>query len=290
MLRPLFVLAALLTSFSSALAAPHITSVDPNNGPTAGGTTITINGTGFGSVAGEVRFSGNLADVRTWLSTRITCTLPPGNSGETSVTVKAGGVDSDNIGLFFYAAPQITSLDPSSGPASGGTLLTIHGSNFGLASGGRVTTIDGVEAPESQYLGHDAIVVVTPAGSQGTVPVVVRLNGFSSNSASFTYTEPTAVFRSHALGFALGQNRPNPVVDRTRIPIELPEASSYSLGVFDVRGRLVRRLDGSAPAGARAIEWDAKDEAGRRAPAGLYFYRFAARGGWVATRRLLLTR
>jgi hypothetical protein len=289
MLRPLFVLVALITSVASALAAPNITSVDPGNGPTAGGTTITITGTGFGTAAGEVRFSGNLAAVRNWMDTRVTCTLPPGNTGETSVIVKAGGVDS-NTGFFFYSAPQITSLDPSSGPANGGTLLTIHGNNFGLASGARVTTIGGVEAPESQYLGHDAIVVLTPEGTEGTAPVVVRLSGFSSNSMPFTYTQPTAVFDSRALGFALGQNRPNPVVDRTRIPIELPEASSYSLAVFDVRGRLVRRLDGSAPAGAHTIEWDTKDEAGRRAPAGLYFYRFAGRGGYAATRRLLLTR
>ncbi len=56
-----------------------------------------------------------------------------------------------------------------------------------------------------------------------------------------------------------------------------PRRRGCELTVHDVAGRVVRRLDGGAlPAGRHPIAWDARDDGGRRVPAGVYLVRLAA--------------
>lgn len=80
--------------------------------------------------------------------------------------------------------------------------------------------------------------------------------------------------------------RPNPFGDATEIRFELPAAAPVSLAIYDVSGRLVRRLvTGRREAGAHAVTWDGRDEAGSAAAAGVYFYRLRA-GADTATRKV----
>ncbi|HEU4724965.1 MAG TPA: hypothetical protein VFU59_06650 [Candidatus Eisenbacteria bacterium] len=83
---------------------------------------------------------------------------------------------------------------------------------------------------------------------------------------------------------------PNPF----RGSVRIDAASASWIGVFDVRGALVRVVrDASARAGASAApftgEWDGRDADGRRAPAGVYFIRFG-RGLGAPTARVALLR
>ncbi|MBM3317272.1 MAG: hypothetical protein FJY75_05420 [Candidatus Eisenbacteria bacterium] len=84
---------------------------------------------------------------------------------------------------------------------------------------------------------------------------------------------------------------PNPFVDRTTIRCLLPSGAPARLGVYDAAGRLVRRLteDPARLPGERIWIWDARDDLGRRAPAGLYHYRWGA-GDREGTGRLMLLR
>lgn len=67
---------------------------------------------------------------------------------------------------------------------------------------------------------------------------------------------------------------PNPFLGGSVIAFSLATPTAVDLGVFDVSGRLVRRLShGRLAAGPHRIEWDGRDGAGRRAPAGIYFVR-----------------
>jgi hypothetical protein len=60
------------------------------------------------------------------------------------------------------------------------------------------------------------------------------------------------------------------------------------LGVYDLRGRLVRELaTGTGEAGAYVCTWDRRDSAGARAARGVYFVRLVA-GSASATRKLVL--
>jgi hypothetical protein len=73
-------------------AAPTVSSVTPNTGPTAGGTLVTISGTNFFNPS-TVTFGGQPAtNVVVVNSTTITATTPSNGAGPVDVVVTDGGV------------------------------------------------------------------------------------------------------------------------------------------------------------------------------------------------------
>jgi flagellar hook assembly protein FlgD len=67
-------------------------------------------------------------------------------------------------------------------------------------------------------------------------------------------------------------------------------AARSEVTLFDVRGRLVRRIaDGSYEAGLQSAVWDGRDGEGRRVAAGLYFLR-AKSAGEERTLKLVVAR
>jgi YVTN family beta-propeller protein len=73
--------------------------------------------------------------------------------------------------------------------------------------------------------------------------------------------------------FAFLPAAPNPFAARTHVRFDLAEPGRVTLKVFALDGSLVRTLaDGASyPAGHHAVIWDGRDDAGRAAPAGVYF-------------------
>jgi hypothetical protein len=87
-------------------AAPSVTGVSPQNGPVAGGTTITISGTNFYSDA-TVTIGGVQASVNSISSTSITAVAPPAPGGVAGpydvVVTEAGGISPTSVlDLFTY--------------------------------------------------------------------------------------------------------------------------------------------------------------------------------------------
>jgi hypothetical protein len=93
------------------------------------------------------------------------------------------------------------------------------------------------------------------------------------------------------LRFALGGIVPNPFNPRTTLHVELPHASPVELAIYDVNGRLVRRLiDGETiGAGRHGVVWQGLDDAGSAVGSGVYFVRLRA-GAFRATGRMTLLR
>jgi len=90
--------------------------------------------------------------------------------------------------------------------------------------------------------------------------------------------------------YGLAQNTPNPFSDFTRIVYSIPENTEVTLKIYDATGRLVRTLvHGTQKAGIKKIRWDGTDNAGRKLPSGLYFYRLETEK-FRATKRMLLLR
>ncbi len=74
--------------------------------------------------------------------------------------------------------------------------------------------------------------------------------------------------------FGLYQNYPNPFRLTTTIKYQLPVETNVSLKIYDVMGRLVRRLvDTKQKPGYYTARWDGKAENGQKAASGVYFYR-----------------
>ena len=92
---------------------------------------------------------------------------------------------------------------------------------------------------------------------------------------------------------ALLRNYPNPFNPETWIPYQLAEAAEVTLTIYDMNGRLIRRLAvGHQAAGmyksrSRAVYWDGRNQLGEPVASGLYFYTLRA-GEFTATRRMLI--
>jgi hypothetical protein len=74
-------------------------------------------------------------------------------------------------------------------------------------------------------------------------------------------------------------NAPNPFNPQTVVRFELRRAGPVRLDLFDLRGRLVRRLvTADLPAGRHAATWDGRDGNGRGLASGVYVCRLHADG------------
>ncbi len=77
--------------------------------------------------------------------------------------------------------------------------------------------------------------------------------------------------------------QPNPFHATTTIEFDLPSDANVTLAVYDVGGRMVRRLSrGNLPAGRHTVAWDGRDETGARRISGVYFAQLTAGGRNVA--------
>jgi hypothetical protein len=89
------------------------------------------------------------------------------------------------------------------------------------------------------------------------------------------------------------QNFPNPFNPETWIPFELSKDANVNIEIYDMTGRLVRKIDlGYCPAGSyvdrsAAAYWNGRNFSGERVASGTYFYRLVT-GKRSAVRRMLI--
>ena len=89
----------------------------------------------------------------------------------------------------------------------------------------------------------------------------------------------------------LGAAQPNPFNPSTAISFSLPQPAVASLSVYDLSGRLVRRLidDEALGAGRHERIWRGRDDLGRSVASGVYLYRLET-DDYRQTRRMTLLR
>ena len=190
------------------VALPTTTTLTADTNPQAPNTAVTFTATvssaGTAAPTGVVTFfdaisgtpvqlgTGNLSgvsgsDVAT-LQTNFTAT------GSHPITAVYGG-DLDHIGSTgsltenIASAPTVTGVSPTSGPAAGGTVVTITGTSF---TGATSVSFGGAAASFTVNSAATSITVTSPAGT-GTVDIVVTSPiGSSATSAAdrFTYFQP----------------------------------------------------------------------------------------------------
>ncbi|MBH0110860.1 IPT/TIG domain-containing protein [Salinibacterium sp. NG22] len=165
-------------------AAPIIFSLSPNIGPVAGGTAVTITGTGFTGATG-VTFDGDDGTSFTVVSdTEITVSTPAHVIGVVDVIVQNTPSDSSPGTFSYQAAPTVSSIAPDEGPLAGGTEVTITGTGFTGATG---VTFDGDDGTSFTVVSDTEITVTTPAGSEGAAAVVVQHPIGDADGGDFTY-------------------------------------------------------------------------------------------------------
>jgi hypothetical protein len=87
--------------------------------------------------------------------------------------------------------------------------------------------------------------------------------------------------------FDLQQNYPNPFNPKTRIALNLPVASDWSIKVYNVAGQVVKDYSGHSDAGIVEVIWEGTDNSGRSVASGIYFYKATA-NSFSATKKMVL--
>jgi hypothetical protein len=89
------------------------------------------------------------------------------------------------VGRYTFAGPTISGLSPSSGPGSGGQLVTVFGSDF--APGSSFTFAGAPTTPTSGSLTPDSFTFTTAGGTSGTVYAQVQDSLGTSNQSAYIY-------------------------------------------------------------------------------------------------------
>jgi hypothetical protein len=159
---------------------PTVSKVEPNSGPSAGGTSVSITGTNFTETSTVNFGAAEATEVQIKSASEITVLSPPG-AGTVDVTVTTRGTTSrpSSADRFNYG-PNVTKVEPNSGPAAGGTSVTIIGTNF---SGAKEVKFGGTTATSFKVESATSITAVSPAG-KGSVAVTVTTPGGTSATSS----------------------------------------------------------------------------------------------------------
>jgi hypothetical protein len=172
-----------LFTYTTAPTIPSIADVSPNTGPTAGGTSVEITGSGFTGTE-KVSFGSVLAtNVVVVSDNEVTATSPAGtNTVDVVVENALGSSTKTSADKFTYAAPAaptITSVSPSNQGGGTPVLTTITGTGFSGATAlayqngtgsvsGAFAVISDTEiqcTPSASFLGVYDIRITTASGT-----------------------------------------------------------------------------------------------------------------------------
>jgi hypothetical protein len=192
----------------SVSASHAVTSIAPNTGPVGGGTNILITGSGF--IAGSTVSIGGTAATGVVVNsaTEIVAVTPAKAAGTYNVVVTLPDTTTYTFanGFTYSALPTITTVTPATGSTSGGTAITLAGTNFRT---GATVSIGGTAATGVVVNSATEVVATTPAKAVGTYNVVLTNSDGSSYTKAngFTYvtaTNPTIATVSPAIAGTAG--------------------------------------------------------------------------------------
>jgi hypothetical protein len=168
-----------------------VTKVVPDTGPVAGGTPVSLTGSGF--VAGcKVRIGlyfvskvvvGNGGKL-------LSLVTPPGAAGAADVLVECPGASAVAEGAFSYThdGVRLDAVLPASGATGGGQVVRLHGSGF---QKGMQVYVGGKSVSSLVVLNGGEAECKVPSGPAGVADVNVVLGKTSDTLLSgFTYYSP----------------------------------------------------------------------------------------------------
>ncbi len=176
---------------------PIVDLVNPNNGPTTGGTIVIIIGKNFTAPL-SLRFGDTPVDAFNINSATQITVLSPANGTPGPVDVRVTkGTDVSPTGpstKFTYnsAVPKITALTPNTGSTFGGNEVVITGLGFTGASCPGSVKFGTVHAAECTVINDTTMTTKAPPNVSGPAVVLVSTqNGTSDIVPNYTYVSPT---------------------------------------------------------------------------------------------------
>jgi len=191
------------------------TATGRNGAADTGGAPMAISGHGFGQAVGPLEFVDVSAQVPPIFATQYTYTVRNDSSIAAESVASDAGLDdvevcsvtacslnppADYFYLYPPGNPKVTSITPASGPAGGGTKVTISGQNLGCVTGVFFGTVAAKKFSNKQAVldcGSTTLVsAVSPPGKAGTKAKVTITTvesdftgaGRSGSTAFFSYS------------------------------------------------------------------------------------------------------
>ncbi len=91
---------------------------------------------------------------------------------------------------------------------------------------------------------------------------------------SRTYSRTVKLLLAQPAPFSLSPAWPNPFNHGTAVRFSVPHAVRVELAVYNIKGERVKELINHLyPAGEHRVQWDGRDDMGRRVGSGVYFFR-----------------
>jgi len=168
------------------IGLPSEFSLSPAAGPIAGGNAVTISGTGL-STATQVAFGANSATPTVLSDSELSVAVPAGAAGSVEVTATTGGGATDGLSYTYLNAPTITGFSPTSGPSTGGTQVTVTGTDLDTT---QTVILDGISA-SFVVLSSTSLITTTPPtadGGAGPSDITLATLGGVATAGPFNYT------------------------------------------------------------------------------------------------------
>ncbi|XP_038045747.1 fibrocystin-L-like [Patiria miniata] len=185
-----------------------VTGINPSSGSLAGGTSVTITGSGFGKEKDNVTVSvgDQTCNIESVIYSEIQCVIAlnteaPASSTPADVTVTVNGQSKALSNAFTFNpanTPIITDIEPKKSPVEGGGELTITGTGFGAS--GATVSIGGENCDVTSQSATEIKCTLSEHGP-GTFSVELTVNnqGFANtNGITFQYElEVAGLFPDH---------------------------------------------------------------------------------------------
>jgi hypothetical protein len=239
-------------AYTYVTPAPTISAVSPATGLITGGTSVTITGTDFTAVSSVKFGTVSAATYNVDSPTQITATAPAGAAGPVDVVVTTATGTATRTNAFTYVtpAPTISSVAPATGSTTGGTSVTITGTNFAAVSSVKFGTVN---AATYNVDGPTQITATAPAGAAGPVDVVVTTGtGTATRTNAFTYTVTTPPPTISSVAPATG-----PTIGGTSVTITGTDFTAVSGVKFETVNAASYTVDSSTQITAIAPAWTA---------------------------------
>ena len=191
------------------LTRPAITTVSPDYGPAAGGTPVTITGTGFAAGVSVTVGAAAATGVVRVSDSQITAITPASATGgvKTLTVTNTSDKSYGELSTGFRYNPVISVVTPAAGTTRGGYPVTIIGSGFTAAT----VTIGGVAATGITVVSDTSITATRPGQPSGGAKSVIVTN--TANGGAGTLAGAFTAYSS-------GESQANAVAN-CRVPLSI---------------------------------------------------------------------
>ncbi|HPS38159.1 MAG TPA: chitobiase/beta-hexosaminidase C-terminal domain-containing protein [Candidatus Cloacimonadota bacterium] len=209
-----------------------------------------------------------------------------------------GAATAHNVNLFI---PIVTVAEINNNlETHQSKLVRINDASFGstgaFASGTNYNVTDATGTIVFRTSFYDADYVVDASAiPSGTIDLNVIVNQFNAipqiTSRSTADFDPPVANDDDVIVPVTSQltgNYPNPFNPETTISYTVKETSPVTIGVYNLKGQLVKTLINETKAsGNHTVVWNGTDENGRAVSSGMYYYKMYA-GKYSSTKKMIL--